>query len=198
MLRHPCIRQSRTLVGAVCLFACLVTRDSDALMVCHGLTEISSASHSSFCRFSRTHGRMYAAFFALHDRRGAPPAARRGRGALLDDYFWVSFLRVLLPSFCLFCGRRSSFLLSMTPFSRVWCGVFRCATAYIQHKHQSCSRDSAAAPCLTPRCRAMMDSLVYLPLANNVPDSEVDRYSTSRYLLVSRGYRPPHTPPRLY
>eukprot|EP00903_Cladosiphon_okamuranus_P006970 g6784.t1 len=27
----------------------------------------------------------------------------------------------------------------------------------------------------TPRCCAMMDSLVYLPLANNVPDSEVDR-----------------------
>ncbi|CAM9690541.1 unnamed protein product [Ectocarpus sp. 13 AM-2016] len=34
---------------------------------------------------------------------------------------------------------------------------------------------SSSSPCRTPRCSAMMDSLVYLPLANNIPDSEVDR-----------------------
>lgn len=48
---------------------------------------------------------------------------------------------------------------------------FRCTT-----KHESCSEDGATRPSSTPRCGAMMDSLVYLPLANNVPDSEVDRW----------------------
>lgn len=28
-----------------------------------------------------------------------------------------------------------------------------------------------------PKCSAMMDSLVYLPLLNNIPDSEWDRYA---------------------
>eukprot|EP00752_Nemacystus_decipiens_P006992 g6271.t1 len=48
--------------------------------------------------------------------------------------------------------------------------IDRCTT-----KSKSCYQDGATRSSSTPRCRAMMDSLVYLPLANNVPDSEVDR-----------------------
>lgn len=53
----------------------------------------------------------------------------------------------------------------------LWRRFCRCTT-----QHKSCSHGDATPSSSTPRCRSMMDSLVYLPLANNVPDSEVDRW----------------------
>ncbi|CAM9847708.1 unnamed protein product [Pylaiella littoralis] len=51
---------------------------------------------------------------------------------------------------------------------------------------------SSSSPRLTPRCSMMMDSLVYLPLANNTPDSEVDRMALAlaRALLSSTSLAP--------
>lgn len=50
-------------------------------------------------------------------------------------------------------------------------------------RHAAPSTASPSASCL-PRCSAMMDSLVYLPLLNNIPDSEWDRCGISWSLAL--------------